>query len=135
MTTFKKGDKLYHPEFVNLSDILTEDELRRAGLTAHKVIDRCLRCYGGNNRFARNKLRPVLISRQGGLCPVSGEVLINDGKQTEIDHIWAIWEASDEVLRGKISLSKAKERLWSLDNLRAVTKAVNQARINGRRKK
>jgi hypothetical protein len=68
-----------------------------------------------------------LLKRQRGLCALSDEPLADNGKDVHIDHVWTIKDAVAAVEAGA-SVGQTYKRLWSEDNLRAVTPAENYKR-------
>jgi 5-methylcytosine-specific restriction endonuclease McrA len=73
-------------------------------------------------------LRPRLIERQNGVCPLCGGPLSNDGKATHIDHVMTVKGLIDRVIGGELAFDDAYRQLWADANLRAICRACNYAR-------
>lgn len=79
-------------------------------------------------------LRPRLIAKQEGVCPLCREpskLLANDGKDTHIDHDATVNELADRVLQGQLTFDEAYRQLWDDSNLRAVHRGCNYNRNTG----
>jgi 5-methylcytosine-specific restriction endonuclease McrA len=74
------------------------------------------------------KERPRLITIQNGICPLCPKPLVNDGKDTHIDHVTTVKEFADKVLQGKLAFDEAYCRLWGDSNLQAVHRGCNYER-------
>jgi len=72
--------------------------------------------------------RPRLIAIQSGTCPLCSEPLINDGKDTHIDHVVTVKVFADRVFRGELTFDEAYRQLWEDSNLRAAHRKCNYAR-------
>ena len=78
--------------------------------------------------FRLAHLRPRLIARQNGVCPLcppGRPLLTNNGADTHIDHAKTVKVFADEVLRGELTFDEAYCRLWEDSNLRAVCRGCN----------
>src|ERR1039458_438926 len=74
------------------------------------------------------KERPRLMKNQGGLCSQCNGVLVNDGKQTHIDHVVTVKTFAYRVMAGELTFDDAYLQLWDDSNIRAIHSKCNYAR-------
>jgi hypothetical protein len=101
---------------------ITLEDLKALNTSKYSLISRLLRSWK-----ARRPIRQSLLKKQGGLCALSNVPLPDNGRDVHIDHIWTIKEAVAAVEDGA-SIGQTYTRLWSENNLRAVTPAKNYER-------
>lgn len=83
--------------------------------------------------FRRAKTRRELLLKQNSLCPICGGArgpLVDNGRETHVDHIWTTDEAANVILGGHMDLISAYTKLWARSNLRAVHSSCNNFRRN-----
>jgi 5-methylcytosine-specific restriction endonuclease McrA len=76
-------------------------------------------------------LRRGLLLKQNSLCPICGDVgnvLVDNGRQTHVDHKWTTDEAANAILDGSMDLISAYNKLWAPDNLQVAHAACNFGR-------
>jgi hypothetical protein len=81
--------------------------------------------------FRTAKVRGDLLLKQNYRCPIcdgANGPLVNNGRETHVDHEWTTDEAANAVLNESMDLISAYKKLWSSENLRAVHRACNFAR-------
>ena len=72
--------------------------------------------------------RPRLIAKQHGACPLCLEPLVDDGKQTHIDHNVTVKVFAERIQQREMTFDEAYRTLWDDSNLRAVHRSCNYAR-------
>jgi 5-methylcytosine-specific restriction endonuclease McrA len=75
--------------------------------------------------------RPRLMKLQNGVCPFCPEPLLNNGKDTHIDHAVTVNEFAVRVLEGALTFDQAYCQLWHDSNLRAAHRSCNYRRNAG----
>jgi len=106
-----------------------EEFADKTGSSLRKVIKGALLRLAPEFRTA--KVRHKLLLKQNSVCPICGEagnVLVDNGKETHVDHKWTTDEAANAVLSGHMDLISAYNRLWAADNLQAAHAACNFGR-------
>ena len=75
-------------------------------------------------------LRPQLIDKQKGICPLCSKPLSDNGEHTHIDHEVTVKEFAQRIVQGKMPFDEAYRQLWGDSNLRAICRSCNYARKN-----
>ncbi len=106
-----------------------EEFADKTGNSLRKVIKGALLRLAPEFRTA--KVRRGLLLKQSSLCPIcgkAGNALIDNGRETHVDHKWTTDEAANAVLTGDMDLIGAYNKLWAQKNLRAVHAVCNFGR-------
>jgi len=106
-----------------------EDFADKTGNSLRKVIKGALLRLTPEFRTA--KVRRELLLKQDSLCPICGcvgDALVDNGRETHVDHKWTTDEAANEVLDGSMDLIHAYMKLWAPENLRAAHASCNFGR-------
>ena len=98
----------------------------------YTMVKHLLRLWANNSLRPQGvrlaKERPRLIAMQNGFCPRCNKALVNDGKQTHLDHIHPVKEFADRIMTGELTFEQAYIQLWADTNLWAVHSKCNYAR-------
>ena len=104
-----------------------EEFADKTGNSLRKVIKGALLRLAPEFRTA--KVRRELLRKQNNICPSpkchAGVLLVDDGKETHVDHKWTTNEAANAVLDGTMDLISAYKKLWEPENLQAVHAKCN----------
>jgi 5-methylcytosine-specific restriction endonuclease McrA len=103
-----------------------EEFANKTGNSLRKVIKGALLRLAPEFRTA--KVRRGLLLKQNSLCPICscvGKALVDNGKETHVDHKWTTDEAANEVLAGRMDLISAYNKLWTPENLQAAHATCN----------
>jgi 5-methylcytosine-specific restriction endonuclease McrA len=103
-----------------------EEFADKTGNTLRKVVKGALLRLAPE--FKTAKVRRRLLLKQERRCPICGKlgnVLVDNGRETHVDHKWTTDEAANAVLDGTIDLISAYSKLWAPENLQAVHATCN----------
>ncbi len=106
-----------------------EEFAEKTGNSLRKVVKGALLRLAPEFRTA--KVRRELLLKQNSLCPIcgkAGNVLVDNGRETHVDHKWTTDEAANAILDGSMDLISAYNKLWAPENLQAAHAACNFGR-------
>lgn len=82
--------------------------------------------FGISREFKTAKVRRELLVKNN-ICSICN-TLMNDSKETHVDHMWTKNEATNAVFDGSLDLISAFNRLQAPENLRVVHASCNWGR-------
>ena len=103
-----------------------EEFADKTGNSLRKVVKGALLRLAPEFRTA--KVRRGLLLKQNSLCPICSCVetaLVDNGRETHVDHKWTTDEAANEVLAGRMDLISAYNKLWAPENLQTAHAKCN----------
>ena len=101
---------------------ITLEDVQALNTSKYSIISRLLRSWRD-----RKPLRKRLLDKQNGISALSPTRLLDNGKDTHVDHIWTIKDAVAAVENGE-RVGETYKKLWDENNLRLVTPEENYAR-------
>lgn len=121
---------LAFPAEEGLFDTIEQPSANRIGIMCDNHMIACLLRHHKHQRPSGNesteKMRRRLMQRQAGRCGTCGELVIDDGRKTEVDHKRGMQDFVNSVMARSLSLDQAFDLWWDEDNLRVVHKKCNQ---------
>jgi hypothetical protein len=106
-----------------------EEFADKTGIPLRRVIKGALLRLAPEFRTA--KVRRALLLKQNSRCPIcepGGDLLVDNGRETHVDHKWTTDEAANAVLAGSMDLIDAYKKLWEQENLQAAHAGCNFGR-------
>ena len=101
---------------------MTLEDVQALNTSKYSIISRLLRSWRD-----RKPLRKRLLEKQKNISALSPTRLLDNGKDTHVDHIWTIKDAVAAVENGE-RVGETYKKLWDENNLRLVTPEENYAR-------